>query len=97
MTSSLQNAGRKAHSIPRKILRLVRNQTILPTLLLKNHGPKFAARLMKNQVNRRWMRQPCVALHFIVELARAPAGVARKHFDFFGGGKRISKFHQVIE
>src|SRR5579863_6764544 len=74
-------------SIQRNILRHVRQQLVFQPLLAQDGLPELRGVRVKNQVQRRRMREPGVTFQFILELPRAPAGVTGEGLHFLRGGK----------
>src|SRR5262249_23104974 len=72
-------------------------QTVLPTFLAEDLLPEVLGIGIENEWYRSRVGKPGFALNFVLELARAPAGVPGEHFDLPGRRKGFADFDQVVQ
>ena len=84
-------------SIQRRVLRHLRQQSILPPFLPQDRLPELAGIGVENQLYGSRMFEPGPALHLRFELARRPAGVTREDLDFSRGPKASADFEQAVQ
>src|SRR5260370_4673337 len=95
--SSRSHASTPQQLVLRQVLRHLRQQSVLPSLLPQNVLPQQVALGIEDQFDRGGVREPGVALHFIFKLASAPAGIAGEQLDLARGGKGLAELDQVVQ